>query len=254
MAVDIGTASGDSAVPFGSRTGAGRFLSTAWSMILDAQSRDRDTSRSYLGLLIQRYWRPVFFFIRHFTGSHEDAKDLTQGFFASFLEKDAILYADRNRGRFRNFLLASVKRYMQQKHRARAAKPDEIPVADFQSAVRAHSFSEPREEDPAKTFMKNWVKSLVEACLARLHEECRTLGKDMQYEVFRQRFLHGGSSPASYKDIASTYGVSEKDVDNYLGRAKRRFARIFRSEVSNSMHAPGRVEEEIRELLGLLAS
>jgi DNA-directed RNA polymerase specialized sigma24 family protein len=102
--------------------------------------------------------------------------------------------------------------------------------------------------------MKNWVKCLVETCLARLREECRTLGKDIQFEAFRARFVHGGSGPASHRDVAAYFGISEKDVSNYLERAKRRFARIFRAEVQNSMFAGGDVDGEIRELLGVLAS
>lgn len=252
MSARMKTASGSSGAPLG--TGAGHFLSTVWSVILHAQERDRGTSRRYMGLLIQRYWRPVYFFVRHFTGKHEEAKDITQGFFASFLEKDAILYADRSRGRFRNFLVASAKRYMQQQHRAARARPDEVPIADFESVIGTRSFSGLQGEDPAKTFMKNWVKCLVEACLARLREECRSLGKETQFEVFRARFLHGGSAPAPYRDIALRLGISEKDVGNCFERAKRRFARIFRGEVQNSMAAGEQVDDEVRELLGVLAS
>jgi RNA polymerase sigma-70 factor (ECF subfamily) len=247
-------ASDDLGVPAGSSAGPGHFLSTAWSMILQAQKKDKETSRRYLGLLIQRYWRPVYFFVRHFVGDHEEAKDITQGFFASFLEKDAILYADRGRGRFRNFLAASAKRYMQQRHRAARARPDEVSIVDFGSAAHMRSFSGPQGEDPASIFMKNWVKSLVETCLTRLREECRSLGKEAQFEVFRARFLHGGAAPASYGDIALRLGISEKDVDNCFGRAKRRFARIFRGEVRNSVGEGEQVDDEIRELLGVLAS
>ena len=118
MVLDPGTPSAVSVCPLGSDAGPGRFFSTAWSMILQVQRNDRTTSRKYMGLLIQRYWRPVFFFIKPFVDSHDDAKDLAQGFFVSFLERNAISCADRTRGRFRNFLLASVKLYMRQRHRA----------------------------------------------------------------------------------------------------------------------------------------
>jgi RNA polymerase sigma-70 factor (ECF subfamily) len=171
----MSVAAPDSRFAEGSGAGPDRFLSTAWTEIVKAQTERGEASRRFLGLLIQRYWRPVYHFVRRSGRSHDDAKDLTQGFFARFLEKDALRYADRSRGRFRNFLAASVKRYLAQEHRSAAARPDEQLVADFDTALHDRCFGRVRGEGPDIEFFRNWLKCLVENCLVRLAAECKAL-------------------------------------------------------------------------------
>jgi RNA polymerase sigma-70 factor (ECF subfamily) len=239
----------DSRFLSGSGAGPDRFLSTAWTEIVKAQGEGDEAARRYLGGLIQRYWRPVYHFIRRSGRSHEDAKDLTQGFFTRFLEKDALRYADRSRGRFRSFLAASVRRYLAQEHRGRAARPGEELVADFDTALHERCFG--RDEDPDAGFHRNWLKCLVENSIARLRAECAALGKGEQHEAFALRYAREASP--SNREIADALGVSVKDVENLLHRARRRFRRLFLDEVRNSMLAGGDAEEEVRELLAALS-
>ena len=231
-----------------------RFASTAWMDIVKAQRGDDETSRHYMGLLIQRYWRPVYHFLRRSGRQHEDAKDLTQDFFTAFLEKRAVDYADREKGRFRNFVIASLKRFLAEGHRRSAVRPREIQVADFDTAMHERCVQSLAVGDPEMQFTRDWVKCLVENCLARLREECSVLGKDRQFDVFRARFVEEtGHRRPSYADIAQLLGISQKDVENLLARAKKRFHRIFREEVRNSVLSDGDIEGEIRELLGAVS-
>jgi RNA polymerase sigma-70 factor (ECF subfamily) len=234
--------------------GSGRFHSTAWSMVIDAQHGTEATSRRSMERLVQRYWRPVFGFVRRWVGDHENAKDTTQGFFAAFLEKGAIAYADRDRGKFRNFLIASVKRYMQQQHRAASHKPKQLPITDLDQSAASFAFFEGESEDPQSLFMKNWAKCLVETCLTRLRNECEELGKGTHFEVFRRRFLSDDPAERSYRSIAAALDITEKAVGNYFERTKARFARVLRSEIENSMLPGQGVDDEVREILSLLSS
>jgi RNA polymerase sigma-70 factor (ECF subfamily) len=234
-------------------TGAGIdvFQQTAWSMILQAQHGTRHSARTVLELLVQRYWRPVFVFVRRMVGNHEHAEDVTQGFFTTFLERGAIRYAERSRGTFRNFLIASVKRYMHEQHRAARARPAEVAIPEMDAPPDGRCFTTSAHEDPARTFMKNWAQSLVETCLVRLREELVVVGKEVYYDVFRRRFF--GSPAETYRQSAAALGISEKDVNNYLERAKKRFARILRAEVQNSLLPGEDPDAEIRDLLGTIA-
>jgi RNA polymerase sigma factor (sigma-70 family) len=235
----------------GTAAGPSRFESTAWTMIAHAQEGHTEASRQYLGLLIQRYWRPVYHFLKCMGRSHEDAKDLTQGFFTKFLEKDAIKYADKSRGRFRNFMVGSVKRYVAQEHRAAAVRPEERAVADFDTALQEQCFGIPEKSNPETEFTRNWLKCVVENSLSILRKECVALGKSRQFQVFKARFLGSSDSP-SHAHIAALLGLSEKEVENLLYRARRRFRRIFLAEIRNSTETIDQAQEEVQELLAEL--
>jgi len=235
-------------------SGSAHFHTTAWSLVLDAQHAASPGSRESLEILVSRYWRPVYTFVRHLQKNGDEARDTTQGFFATFLEKGAIAYADRSRGKFRNFLVGAVKRYMQQGHRSATVRANQIPVSDFESSQGMHTFFEADSGDPAQVFMRDWAKCLVEACLTRLRDECHALGKDVYYEVFRRKFVDEGAGDATYKSIADACGITEVDVSNFLERTKVRFARILKQELHHSMAAGENVEDEIADLLTLLAS
>ena len=234
--------------------GSGRFHSTAWSMVLDAQQGSEATARRSMERLVQRYWRPVFGFVRRWVRDHERAKDTVQGFFAAFLERGAIAYADRDRGKFRNFLVASVKRYMQEQHRVTSMRPKQLPITHLEQSAASFAFFEGDAEDPQTLFMKDWAKCLIETCLTRLRNECAALGKDAHFEVFRRRFLSDDPAEGSYRNIAAALHITEKDVSNYFERTKARFARVLRSEVENSMLPGQAVDDEIREILAILSS
>lgn len=226
------------------------FTNTAWTLISLAQQTDPDGAREHLGYLIERYWRPVYFFIRQRGNPHEDAKDLTQEFFAGFVEHDIIAYADQRRGKFRNFLLASVKRFLAQKYRAAARRPLEVTLTGIGTAEEFLAFEPAGGETPEAAFNRNWAKSLLETCVVRLDEECRSEGKDVHYRVFVGRLLR--EKPLPRRAIAEKLNISETDVDNYQHRAKLRFRRILREEILNCVQSSEEVDAEVQELFTIL--
>jgi RNA polymerase sigma factor (sigma-70 family) len=227
-------------------TGAASFVSTAWTTVVRAGSSDSVEARRHMGMLIARYWRPVYHFILRYGKSHEDAKDLTQAFFLSFIEKRAVGYAQKDRGRFRSFLLACVKQYLAREHRASSRKPAELQM-DFGLAQNEDHFAG-QSEDPIRTFTRNWAKCLIENVVGRLRNECDALGKPLQFRAFHLRMLEG----TSRAETAAGLGVEPKDVDNLLASARKRFDRLLRDEVRGSVIEEIAVENEITELLSSL--
>jgi len=175
---------------------ASRFSTTAWSVVAGAQGSDTAFARDCVALLVERYWRPVYRFIRCYTKSRAEAEDLTQGFFTLFLEKGAIAHADRERGRFRTFMLAAVKRYLAGEYRIKKRKDIEVLFAGIRD-VESEPFFEPAaDESPEDIFMRNWAKCVLENCVARLRKECRAVRQEKQFEAFEARYLSvlpGGS-------------------------------------------------------------
>ena len=226
-----------------------RFMTTAWTAVLQAQGLDEDVARESMGFLLGRYWRPVYFFIRQKGKGREEAKDLTQEFFTQFLQKNAISYADRSRGRFRTFLLASVCRFLALTHRAASRRPAEMLLPAVAEADETCSFDAVDGETPETVFERNWAKSLLQNAITRLEQECRALGRAVQFRVFEARFLRASESTDDYGFIAEELGITRTDVDNHLRRAKRRFRRILGEEVSAVVREPRELNEELQALL-----
>jgi RNA polymerase sigma-70 factor (ECF subfamily) len=240
--------------PVGLGAGPSRFTTTVWTEVVNAQGASAE-SRHFMGLLIERYWRPVYHYLRRAGRAHEDAADLAQGFFATFLERGAIDYADQSRGRFRNFILVSVKRFLAEKHRAAAVRPKEVQTPDYDTAMHEKCFQSMAGGDAEADFARDWLKCLIENCMTRLKAECESLGKGSQFDVFNRRFIRDdGLGQPSYLEIAQLVGTTQKDVENLLAAARRRFRRIFYEEIRNSVMSDAETEAEIRDLFDIASA
>ena len=228
------------------------FSSTAWTVVANAQAQHGETSGRYLDLLVGRYWRPVYCFIRQLGNSHEDAKDLTQAFFTTFVERDVAAYADRERGKFRTFLIASVKRFLAERHRHEMRHPVPATLSDIDLAPREHLFQFGAGESPERVFDRNWAKCLLENSIGRFRSECIALDKEIRFRVFEERFLADPSRFAAYRDIAQKLGISVTDVRTHLERGRKRLARMIREEVSHCLSVPWECDAEIQELVACL--
>src|SRR5215831_2251576 len=146
--------------------GSGRgFGQTAWTVILKARDRKE------LGALVERYWKPCYFYIRRKGHDVEDAKDLTQAFFADFLERDALARVTKSKGRFRSFLLACMDHFLSNEYdRRKALKRGTRPLSlDFEGAEGL--FAQSREETPERAYLRQWAIGHIERALGALKEE-----------------------------------------------------------------------------------
>ena len=237
--------------------GSPSFPTTVWTEIARARhaggSRDRELALAALSRLVERYWHPVYFFVRHKGRGRDEAKDLTQEFFTSFLERDIVSYADQTRGKFRTFLLHAVCRFLALEGEAAARRPRRRPsLAPWRDPTGWAGFEPADTRTPEDVFMRNWAKSFLESCVVKLRRECERLNKHMQFRVFQLRVL--AEEPVRTRVAAIELGITVTDVVNYLRRAKGRFRRIVREEMSSWVAAPDRVDEEIEGLLRLLSS
>src|SRR5437588_9286436 len=172
-----------------SSAGDPQFHTTQWSLIVAAAGQDSEKSQAALADLCQAYWYPVYAFIRRRGASAEDARDLTQEFFATLLEKDYLADADPNRGRFRAFLLTTVSRF--------AAKQQEKAVAQKRGGSRrivslnvdegeSRYQREPAHDwTPERIFERRWALTLLDRTLTRLRDEHMAAGKLPLFETLK---------------------------------------------------------------------
>ena len=188
--------------------GTGRaFLTTHWSLIDGVNSSEEARNRMLIGLLMNRYWKPVYCYIRRKGCDNERAKDLTQGFFHEVvLQRNLIEKADGAKGRFRSFLLMALDRYLAnvyEKESAQKRKPrgklvslEAIDPCDLPASITASS--------PEETFHYAWISTLLERVLEQVEVKCHEDGKTVHWNVFRDRVLEPiaeRTAPTSLKEI-----------------------------------------------------
>ena len=226
-----------------------RFATTRWSLVLSAGTGQPE-SREALSELCELYWAPVRGFIRRRVGDDTLADDLTQGFFAAFLERDAVTSANQNRGRFRSFLLTAVKYYLSdERDRARAVKRGG-QVASVSLDATDDSGHRLDVEDPGATpdreFNRQWALALLDRARARLDEQ---VGQESEPDRMRQLARLATEEAAPYGPIARELGMTESAVKVAVHRLRRRYAVILRDEVARIVDTPEAIEDELRFLL-----
>ncbi len=236
---------------------ASKFALTRWSVVLAAGSNDSVRARDALEKLCRAYWHPIFAFVRRQGHSPHDSQDLTQEFFARLLAKNYLGAVDRSRGRFRSFLLASLKHFLANEwDKAGAQKRGGhqilIPI-NVQSAETSYSLDPADNATAEKTFERRWALTLLDQVLGRLRAE---YGKDGKTRLFEQlkATLTGERRTIAYAEIGERLGMSEGAVKVAVHRLRQRYREVLREEIAETVAGPEEVEEEIRALFSALAS
>jgi RNA polymerase sigma factor (sigma-70 family) len=220
----------------------GQFPSTQLSL-LEAATSGAPLPNEALERVSALYWKPVYGFIRvKFRKNNEDAKDLTQSFFATALQRDFFTRFDPPKASFRTYVRMAVERFAANEHaaanRQKRGGDVEFEAVDEQ-AVTA--------ESPEDVFEREWQRQLFALALDDLRAHCEASGKRVQFEIFEAYDLAGGDRP-SYSDLAARYGVAETSVTNYLAWA-RRMLRQFVTERLRGVTAGERdLRDEMRRL------
>ncbi len=236
-------------------SGASFFRTTRWSVVARAgESGDADSAEA-LEQLCRTYWYPVYCFVRRYGHSPDEAEDLVQGFFAKLLEKNYLAQADRDRGKFRTFLLASVKHYLtNEKDRAEAKKRGGgVEIIPLEGEIAEEKFSrEPStNETPELLFEKRWADALLETSLVRLRSELDGGGKVRRFDHLKPFLMR--QKDASYREAAEKLGLSESAVKSAIHRMRERFQTIFREEIAHTVATPQEIDAEIRYFFEILA-
>jgi RNA polymerase sigma-70 factor (ECF subfamily) len=201
---------------------------------------------------------PLYHYVRRSGHQPEDARDLTQGFFARLLERGALAKAEPERGRFRSFLLASMKNYLSDewdKTRAQKRGGGEVQFVELQTDDEEQRLSLERADaiTPEQAFERRWTLTLLEQVYQRLAEEFLRQGKAAHFAALRVA-LAGERGAVPYADIARQTGMSEGAVKVAVHRLRRRYRTLLRETVAETVADPGEVEEELRHLLRIMSA
>ena len=233
-----------------------RFQTTSWSLVAAAAGRPTTQARAALATLCKTYWHPVYSFVRRSGYQPDQAQDLTQGFFMVLLEKNYVGDADRQRGRFRSFLLTSVKHFLaNERDRAQALKRGGgqllVPV-DWIEAEGWYAPTAIELSTPESLFERRWALSLLAQVMVRLREEFAQSGKAEQFETM-SAFLNCDPEGAPYEPVAAELGMSAGALRVAVHRMRRAYRKILRAEIAETVSTPEEIDEEIRFLLATLS-
>lgn len=228
------------------------FQTTHWSVVLQASSGD---SSAALENLCRTYWYPLYAYVRRQGYDATDAQDLTQGFFELFLSKHYLKDVDRDKGRFRSFLLASLKHCLanEWKKAARKKRGGRVQTISFDAMSAEERYrQEPAEESsPELAYDCGWARTILNKVLTRLRGEFEQSGKGDRFEVLNG-LLFVDPPPGEYTRLAAQWKVTESGVRSSVQRIRQRYAALFREEIASTVTDPRDVDGEIVHLLEAL--
>ncbi len=229
-----------------------RFQTTHWSLVLAAAHDNTREGREALTSLCEAYWYPLYAFIRRQGYDEDAARDLIQAYFLRLFEKNYLRDVKPQSGRFRSFLLVSLKHFLSdERDKARAGKrnPGRAPISlDVATAEKRYATALVDEMTPERAFEKRWAMTVLERVLSRLREQSSQAGKSQQFERLKGYLI--GEEPASpYREAAAELGTSEGAVKVSVHRLRRRFGEILREEIAETVAGPDQIEDELRHLL-----
>ena len=235
-----------------------RFPATRWSAVAAACAQDPGERRRGQGSIVAAYWKPIYKYLRvRWRRSNEEAKDLTQEFFARALERDVLAGYDPERARLRTYLRICVDRLVQNRDRASRALKRGGPAAtlslDYALAEGELQNTEPPDPESMEEFFeREWVRSLFGLAVESLERRCIEQGKATHFKLFERYDLEAepGESP-TYKSLAAEFGLAVTDVTNHLAWTRREFRRLVLQELAKLTGSAAEYHREVRSVLGV---
>jgi len=237
------------------------FASTRWTIVLEAGDSETASAHALgaLSKLCEIYWRPVYAFLRKHGHGSDDAQDLTQGFFADLIETRAYAHADREKGRFRSFLLGALKHFIaDMRDREHASKRgggiipeelDEKAIAEAEARIARTAKWRPDE-----VYDSEWARSLLRQALGRLAQECALAGKSELLGYLMPYLTTPEESAIPYEEISRRSHRPVATLRSDVARLRARYRAILREEVRGTVVDPAEVAEELRYLCRALAA
>jgi RNA polymerase sigma-70 factor (ECF subfamily) len=236
------------------------FPTTAWSDVLAAGDAGRPDRAERLGRLLTHYWKPVYVYIRAaWRKPVEDAKDLTQAFFARLLETDTLARVRADRGSFRAYLKGALKHFLLNANRAEAVRRPASPLVSLDAHLEEFDRLGPAapDETPERAYDRQWFRCLVDAALETLRDRLAREGKSVYFDVLRAYVLEPETPPAGatgagapgYRDVAARLGLQESDVRNHLAACRRELREILAGRIREYSDTEADVQDELRLLM-----
>ena len=231
------------------------FRTTHWSVVLAATAVDSPVATEALERLCRTYWYPLYSFVRRKGYSPTDAEDLTQGFFASFLEKRYLQDVAREKGKFRTFLLSSLSHFLanewdKSNRLKRGGGATHLPL-DTVGAEERFGHESAVTGGAEESFDRNWAETLLTQVLARLRAEFENAGKGTRFNELKP-FLLGEPEGGNYAAAAGRLEMSEQGVKSAVHRLRQRFRELFREEIAHTVATRAEIDEELRYLIRLM--
>ena len=237
-----------------------RFPETRRTAILELRSQDTALRKCALEALIAAYWKPVYKYIRvRWNQPNENAKDLTQSFFARALEKEFFANYDPAKARFRTFLRACLDAFLanENKSAGRIKRGGEAGIVslDFETAegeLRQRQIAS-TEQSPEEYFRREWVRNLFSLAAEDLKRECDERSKQAHFEIFDRYDLHDTADRPTYDSLAKELGLATATVTNHLAAMRRRFRQLLLERIRETTATEQEFRDELRAVLGIEA-
>lgn len=230
------------------------FPTTHWSLVLSAGGQT-DDGRTALADLCEAYWYPLYAYARRCGARPNEAEDQTQAFFAHLLEKDLLTAPDESRGRFRYFLRTAFRNYASTQYAARRAVKrgggQRILSLDIARGERRYELEPADELTPDKVFDRQWALRAMERALDRVGERLDAAGSGEMFRAIRP-ILQGGTTTASYEDLATELGSTAQAVRAAVYRARKSYAQHLRAEIASTVAHADELDDEVADLMAAI--
>jgi RNA polymerase sigma factor (sigma-70 family) len=233
--------------------GPSHFPTTRWTLVVAAGGADRKESRSALSSLCESYWYPLYAYLRRRGYSPDQAQDLTQEFFTRILEGRYLDRADPEKGRFRSFILTSLKFFVadeEDRQRARKRGGGAVVSLEFSSGEERYLREPSHDETPERIFERRWALAMLDRVVDRLQREFVQHGHPEHFERLKGFLL--GKTDAPYAALAREMNTSEGALKVAIHRLRKRYRDLFRQEIADTVADPAEVESELRYLATVL--
>ena len=231
------------------------FETTRWSLVVAAGGDDSSAARAALAALCETYWYPLYAYVRRRGATADDARDLTQGFLTSLLERRDFSNLRQDRGRFRGFLLASLQHFLANDAARRRTEKRGGSVTvlslDLDDAEGRYRFEPVEAVTPETLYERRWALTVIERVLGHLRQEWQAAARGAEFDALKACLL--GQAPAGgYAAIASTLGTTEGAVKVAVHRLRRKFQAELRKDIGETVSDAADVDDEIRYLVRAL--
>jgi RNA polymerase sigma-70 factor (ECF subfamily) len=240
-------------IPDSTRT----LATTHWSVVVAAGKDESAPAQIALEILCRAYWYPIYVYVRRKGHGPDDALDLTQEFFAQLISKQYLRLADRNKGRFRNFLLATLDYFLAREwsraHRQKRGGQFSFISLDQQTPEERYCLEPADTDTPEKQFSRQWALTVLQQTMDALERECEANGKG---PLFREakNLLSGERDHEAYAEISQRLGMAPGAARMAVRRLRQRHGQLLRAELANTVDRAEEVDEEMRFLLQALST
>jgi RNA polymerase sigma-70 factor (ECF subfamily) len=236
--------------------GAGQFTTTHWSVVLAAAETSSAEAASALAALCQIYWYPLYAYVRRKGYVVEDAQDLTQEFFARLLGKNYLSSVDRQKGKFRSFLLASLEHFLAKEwtraNRLKRGGGQTIIAWDGCEPEERYRLEPSDDWSAERIYERRWALTVLEHAMTTLGAEYAAAGKQELFDSLRP-FISGSDDDVSYAELSRRLQMSEGAVRVAVHRLRQRYSETVRAEIGRIVHRPEEIDEELRHLFSALS-